>query len=72
MAHHWKLKSVADVIQAGYDAIPQQAKVATDVLSLGVAGATLVKLLPPAAALASLIWTGIQIYEWWKKKRATR
>jgi len=44
-------------------------KVAVDVVSVSTAFAALLGYLPPLAALASLVWTAIQIYEWWKKKR---
>lgn len=39
-----------------------------DWLSLGTALATFLKWLPAIAALMSIIWTGIRIYEWWKGK----
>jgi hypothetical protein len=28
--------------------------------------------LPPIAAIFSIIWTGIQVYEWWSRKRRGR
>lgn len=34
-----------------------------------VAGATVLKLLPAIAALLTIIWTGIRIYEWWRTSR---
>lgn len=34
-----------------------------------VAGATVLKLLPAIAALLTIIWTGIRIYEWARNKR---
>lgn len=39
-------------------------KQAADVLSLGATIGTLAGVLPYLAALASLIWTCIRIYEW--------
>lgn len=40
-----------------------------DGTSVGVAITTLLGFLPPLAALASLIWTCLQIYEWYKKRK---
>lgn len=43
---------------------PQQiAKGACDTASLLCIGATLTKILPPLAALISIVWGGIRIYE---------
>lgn len=42
------------------------AKNALDGVSFGVAVATVLSFLPQIAALASLIWTGIRVYEWWR------
>ena len=50
----------------------QQVRVVADVSSLGVVISTLMGFLPPIAAIASIIWSGIQIYEWYKKKRGKR
>lgn len=41
----------------------EQLKTAGDVLSLSLVGATLAAWLPPLAALASLIWALIRIFE---------
>lgn len=41
----------------------EHAKAAIDGLSVATAVATLAAWLPPLAALASLVWTGIRIYE---------
>lgn len=41
----------------------EQTKVLFDALSLTTVLATLTAWLPPLAALASIIWTGIRIYE---------
>lgn len=40
-----------------------------DTLAGLVAGATILKLLPAIAALLTIIWTGIRIYEWWRTSR---
>lgn len=42
---------------------PENAKLTLDWLSVGVVAATIVKLLPAIAALASLVYTIIRIYE---------
>ncbi len=39
------------------------ARVAGDVASIGVLGATLLKWLPAIAALFTIVWTGIRIWE---------
>jgi hypothetical protein len=39
-----------------------------DGLSFGIAVATVVQWLPPIAALLSIIWTGLQIYNYFKNK----
>ena len=39
-----------------------------DGLSGAVALATVIKVLPAIAAAMSIIWTGIRIYEWWRKR----
>ena len=41
----------------------EQAKHWLDAISIGAVAATLAGWLPALAALASLIWTGIRIYE---------
>ena len=41
----------------------EQLKVAGDVLSLGTVVATLATWLPPVAALFTIIWTAIRIWE---------
>jgi hypothetical protein len=38
-------------------------------LSIITVVATLAGILPPVAALFSIVWCSIQIYEWWKKKK---
>lgn len=43
--------------------LAQVAKGAGDVTSIGVAMAALVEIVPALAALASLIWACIRIYE---------
>jgi hypothetical protein len=42
---------------------PESAKLTLDWLSAGVVVATIVQLLPAVAALASLVYTVIRIYE---------
>lgn len=44
-------------------------KTALDVASGGTALMTLMQWLPPVAALLTIVWTAIRIYEWWKTKR---
>ncbi len=43
-------------------------KTAIDVSSLFVAWASLIDWLPALAALMSIVWTGIRIYEWLKQR----
>tara|TARA_R110000782_G_scaffold35428_1_gene84711 strand:- start:385 stop:537 length:153 start_codon:yes stop_codon:yes gene_type:complete len=43
-------------------------KTTVDISSLFVAWASLIDWLPALAALLSIIWTGIRIYEWAKLK----
>jgi hypothetical protein len=45
------------------------AKAAGDVISIGTVVATLAGWLPAIAALASIIYTGLRIYEWFEKRR---
>jgi len=40
-----------------------------DLASAGVAIATLASWLPPMAALFTIIWTGIQIYAFFRAKK---
>lgn len=54
--------------------IPEQVKVAGDVTSVATVSAALMGWLPAIAALVTIIWTGIRIYETdtvqnWLKKR---
>ncbi len=46
----------------------QQLKAIIDLTSLSTLIATLLGWLPNVAALFTLVWTGIQIYEYFKKK----
>ena len=39
-----------------------------DVTSLGVVAATIIGWLPSIAALLSIVWLCIQIYDWWKHR----
>lgn len=54
----------------------EKVKMFIDGLSLAAALASLAAWLPPLAALASLVWTCIRIYEtktfqkWWKRGAA--
>ena len=43
-------------------------KTTVDISSLFIAWASLIDWLPALAALMSIVWTGIRIYEWWKKR----
>lgn len=45
------------------DQFASVAKSAGDALSFGVALGTMMKLLPAVAALFTIVWTGIRIYE---------
>lgn len=67
-----KLPRLSAVLDQAYDTMPQYVKYTADAVSWGIIGATLAKILPPIAALASLIWTCIQVYEWYKKKRTDK
>lgn len=44
-------------------------RIILDIGSWGVVITSLLGILPPLAALASLAWTGIQIYEWYKNRK---
>ena len=48
--------------------MPDQAKAWVDSSSWWVVISSLVGWLPQWAALASIIWTGIQMYDWYKSK----
>jgi len=41
----------------------EQAKTLTDAFSLAIVGGTLVEWLPAVAALLSIVWTIIRLYE---------
>ena len=43
--------------------IPEQAKIVGDVISMGTVSATLMQWLPPLAALLTIVWCCIRIYE---------
>lgn len=45
------------------DHVPGAAKASVDVLSIGVAVGTVTQLLPHLAALLTILWTLIRIYE---------
>ena len=46
------------------------AKTGLDGLSLAAAWSAVAGILPPLAALASLVWTLIRIYEWHREKKS--
>jgi hypothetical protein len=57
--------------------INEHTKHLLDWTSIGVVLGTLMQILPSIAALASLVWTGIRIYETktvqeWLKKRSKK
>ena len=43
-------------------------KTTVDISSLFIAWAALIEWLPALAALLSIVWTGIRIYEWLKQR----
>ena len=43
--------------------IPEQIKVCGDVLSVSCVSATLMQVLPPMAALLTVLWTIVRLYE---------
>lgn len=45
------------------------AKTGLDVLAGANAALALMQWLPPLAALLTIVWTAIRIYEWWKTKK---
>ena len=45
------------------DPISDGAKIAVDVISLGVVVGTLAQILPAVAALLTIVWTAIRIWE---------
>lgn len=47
----------------------QHFKLIFDIASLGNAIVTLIGLLPPIAAALSIVWTIVQLREWWKNKK---
>jgi hypothetical protein len=47
-------------------------KVAGDILSLGVVLGTLSQILPQVAALLSIVWLSLRIYDWIALKLAGR
>jgi len=46
------------------DHLGDGAKHLLDFLSISVAVGTLVSLLPSIAALLTIVWTGLRIYDW--------
>lgn len=51
------------------DHIGNGTKYTLDILSATVAVGVIVQLLPPLAALMTIIWTGLQIYGWFDLRR---
>lgn len=49
-----------------------QAKNIADVGSLVVAWSAFAELITPLAALASLAWTALRFYHWFKTKRSKK
>jgi chromate transport protein ChrA len=43
--------------------LPEQAKIVGDVLSISTISATLMSILPPVAAILTILWSLIRIYE---------
>jgi hypothetical protein len=55
------------------DNVPPTVKVSADVAAAGIAGGSLLGLLPNIAAALSILWLLIQIGDWaWKKWRTWR
>lgn len=52
------------VLRDTWEGLSGFTKHVMDALSLGIVAGTLIKMLPAIAALMSIIWTGIRIYEW--------
>ena len=48
---------------------PEQLKAAGDALSLATVLGSLASILPPIAALLTIVWTGLRIYEWFENRR---
>ena len=46
----------------------ETAKQAADVVAASVMGLTIVKWLPPLAALFTIVWTGVRLFEWIEKR----
>lgn len=46
------------------DSLGDGAKHILDLLSISVAVGTLVSLLPSLAALLTIVWTGLRIFDW--------
>jgi hypothetical protein len=45
------------------------AKTVVDIAAGGTTALTLMQWLPPIAALFTIIWTAIRIYEWYKTRK---
>lgn len=47
----------------------EPVKTAVDVVAGTTGALTLVQWLPPIAALFTIVWTGIRIYEWLRTRK---
>lgn len=54
------------------DHLGDGAKHLLDFVSISVAVGTLVSLLPSLAALLTIVWTGLRIYDWIEARRQGR
>ena len=50
----------------------EQAKAVGDVAAVGVTIGVVAQWLPPIAALLTIIYTGLRIYEWFERRRRER
>jgi hypothetical protein len=51
-----------------HEQLTEPVKHVVDIVSFATALGTLAQLLPPIAALLTIIWTGIRIYDRFKRK----
>lgn len=56
-------------VHEALDHINTGTKLLLDALSATVAVGVLVNVLPPLAAMMTIIWTGLQIYGWFDARR---
>jgi hypothetical protein len=64
--------SISKFIVELISSISETVKHATDGISVAVWVTALAGWLPALAALASLIWTGLRIFEWFEKRRQAK